>query len=68
MLLKGNGVQLIDTKDGVGGRIFQMHTIESITKVLEENKFDILKIIEVKEQRFENVIEWINVIAKMLSV
>lgn len=61
---KGKGLQLIDTKDGVGGRIFQMHTVESITTILKENKFKILDIIEVEERRFENVIEWINVIAK----
>lgn len=61
---KGEGVQFIDTKDGVGGRIFQMHTIGSITKVLEENRFEILDIIEIEEQRYENKIDWINVIAK----
>lgn len=61
---KGEGVQLIDTKDGLGGRIFQMHTIESITKVLKENSFEILDITEIEEQRNENKINWINLIAK----
>lgn len=60
---KGEGVQFIDTKDGLGGRIFQMHTVETITKVLEENKFEILKIIEVNEHRNKERIDWINVIA-----
>lgn len=65
---KGEGVQFIDTKDGLGGRIFQMHTIESITKIIKENKFDVLKIAEEKEYRNNNIIEWINVIAKKEKV
>lgn len=61
---KGNGVQFIDTKEGFDRRIFQMHTIESITKVMEENDFEILNIIEVKEERKGDMIDWINIIAK----
>ena len=61
---KGKGVQLIDTKEGLGARIYQMHTVESITKILEEHHFHILDIIEIEEQRKESKINWINVIAK----
>ena len=61
---KGKGVQLIDTKEGLGARIYQMHTVESITKILEEHHFRILDIIEIEEQRKESKIDWINVIAK----
>ena len=61
---KGKGVQLIDTKEGLGARIYQMHTVESITKILEEYHFRILDIIEIEEQRKESKINWINVIAK----
>lgn len=61
---KGKGVQLIDTKEGLGARIYQMHTVESITKILEEHHFCILDIIEIEEQRKESKIDWINVIAK----
>ena len=61
---KGKGVQLIDTKAGFGARIYQMHTVESLTKILEEHHFKILDIIEKEEQRKESKIEWINVIAK----
>lgn len=61
---KGNGVQFIDTKEGFDRRIFQMHTVESITKVMEENDFKILNIIEIKEERKGNIIDWINIIAK----
>lgn len=61
---KGKGVQLIDTKAGLGARIYQMHTVESLTKILEEHHFKILDIIEREEQRKESKIDWINVIAK----
>ena len=61
---KGKGVQLIDTKEGLGARIYQMHTVESITKILEEHHFRTLDIIEIEEQRKESKIDWINVIAK----
>ena len=61
---KGKGVQLIDTKEGLGARIYQMHTVESITKILEEHHFHILDIIEIEEQRKESKIDWINMIAK----
>lgn len=61
---KGNGVQFIDTKEGFARRIFQMHTIESITKVIKENNFEILNITEIREERKGNVIDWINIIAK----
>lgn len=64
---KGKGVQLIDTKEGLGARIYQMHTVESITKILEELHFRILDIIEIEEQRKESIIHWINVIAKKLK-
>ena len=61
---KGKGVQLIDTKEGLGARIYQMHTVESITKILEEHHFHILDIIEIEEQRKDSKIDLINVIAK----
>ena len=61
---KGNGIQFIDTKEGFARRIFQMHTVESISKVIEENDFEILKMIEIKEERQGTNIDWINIIAK----
>lgn len=61
---KGKGVQYLKTKTGVDARIFQMHTIESITEVLEKNGFSILKIMEVQIQRQEKITNWINIIAK----
>lgn len=61
---KGEGVQYIDTKDGLRGRIFQLHTIETITKVVEQNKFQILSTKEEEEQRNGNIINWIYIIAK----
>ena len=61
---KGKGIQFIDTKEGFARRIFQMHTVESITKVIEENDFEILKMIEIKEERQGTNIDWINLIAK----
>ncbi len=61
---KGHGVQFIDTKEGFDKRIFQMHTIESITKVMEKNDFEILRMIEIKEERQGTNIDWINIIAK----
>lgn len=63
---KGEGVQYIDTKDGLGGRIFQLHTIETITKVVEQNKFKILNIMEEAEERNGNIINWIYIIAKKI--
>lgn len=61
---KGNGIQFIDTKEGFARRIFQMHTVESITKVIVENDFEILKMVEIKEERQGANIDWINIIAK----
>lgn len=63
---KGEGVNNIDTKDGLGGRIFQLHTIETITKVVEQNKFKILNIKEEAEERNGNIINWIYIIARKI--
>ena len=64
---KGEGIRYIDTKDGLGGRIFQLHTIETITKMIEQNKFKILNIKEEVEERNGDIINWIYIIAKKLK-
>lgn len=61
---KGKGIQYLKTKTGVDARIFQMHTIESITEALERNGFLVIKIMEVQVQKQEKMTNWINVIAK----
>lgn len=42
----------------------EYYLIESITKVIKENNFEILNITEIREERKGNVIDWINIIAK----
>lgn len=61
---EGNGVQYIDTNEGLGGRIFQMHSEESISNVLLRNNFNILKIEHFQEKRPNSIINWINVISQ----
>lgn len=61
---EGNGVQYIDTNEGLGGRIFQMHSKESISKVLSRNNFNIIKIEQLQEERNGNIIKFINIIAQ----
>ena len=63
---EGKGINYIDTKEGLGGRIFQLHTEESIRKVLERNKFKIIKLTHIEEKRPESAVKWITIIAQKL--
>ena len=38
----GDGLQIVDTREGLGGRIFQMYSKELLIKLLERNGFNIL--------------------------
>ena len=61
---EGDGLDYIDTNEGLGGRIFQLHTEQSIRTVLERNKFEIVELTHMEEKRPKSTVKWITVIAQ----
>ena len=61
---KGNGIQYVDTNEGLGGRIFQFYDEILIKNLVERNSFKILEIINEQEDRNGTIIDWILVIAQ----
>jgi len=61
---EGKGINYIDTNEGLGGRIFQLHTKETIKMVIERNNFKIIELKHIEEKRPKSVVKWITVIAQ----
>lgn len=64
LLLKyGEGLNFIDTKESMGGRLFQLYTQESIKELLTRNGFEVLFSNVERRKRLDYYIDWLNVIA-----
>lgn len=61
---KGSTLEFVDTNEGLGGRIFQFYTEETIKEVVTRNKFTVLSITEEVEKRKNGEVKWIAVIAQ----
>lgn len=64
LVKKGDGIQYVDTNEGLGGRIFQFHNENTIRNVVERNDFKIIDITNEIEDREGKIVEWIMIIAK----
>ena len=61
---KGDGIQYVDTKEGLGGRIFQFYDENTIKDLVERNGFKILEIMTERENRNGTIVDLIIVIAQ----
>lgn len=64
LLKKGEGLQVVDTNEQLGGRLYQFYDEESIIQLLERNGFEIVFINSERRTRLDYYIDWINVIAR----
>ena len=65
LLLKyGHDLKIIDTKENLGKRIYQLYDEKTITKLLKRNGFEIVFINVQRRRRLDYFIDWINVIAR----
>ncbi len=63
MTKEGDGLQFVDTGEGLGGRFFQFHTFASLASLLERNGFWIRKMARENEVRGNKEIPWLYAIA-----
>jgi ubiquinone/menaquinone biosynthesis C-methylase UbiE len=54
----GDGVAVVDTKEGLGARFYQMYSRDLLKEMLSRNRFHIFEIAEDVEMRGEQAIEW----------
>lgn len=64
LVKKGDGIQYVDTNEGLGGRIFQFHNESTIENLVKRNGFKIIDITNEIEDRKGKIVEWIMIIAK----
>ncbi len=64
---EGDGLQFMDTAEGVGGRVFQFFREESIKELVTRNGFSILFMSHEIEYRGDKKIPWIAIIAEKIE-
>lgn len=64
---KGDGLQYVDTKEGLEGRIFQFYNENSIKELVERNGFRTLEIINEQEDRNGTIIDLIVLVAQKIK-
>ncbi len=64
LVKKGDGIQYIDTNEGLGGRIFQFYDESTIKNIVERNGFKTITISKEVEDRKGKIVEWVMVIAQ----
>jgi len=64
---EGNGLKCVDTEEGLGGRIFQFHTMESIKELVVRSGFKIISAWKMPSSRGEKI-RWISIIAEKSSL
>lgn len=64
LVKKGDGIQYVDTNEGLGERIFQFHNENTIENLIKRNGFEIIDITNELENRKGKIVEWVMVIAK----
>ena len=65
---EGKGIEFVSTIEGVGGRLFQYFSIETIENLLLRNGFNILDIEERLEQRPTGDLRWLVVYAEKNNI
>lgn len=64
LIKKGEGIQYVDTNEGLGGRIFQFYDDNTIKKLVERNGLKTISISNEIENRKGKNIDWIMIIAQ----
>ena len=64
LVKKGEGIEYVDTNEGLGGRIFQFYNEKTISDLVERNGFKIISVTDEEENRKGKIVEWIMVIAQ----
>ena len=64
----GSTVEIHDTNENLGGRIFQFFTHETLNDVVSRNGFTILYTSEEVEERDSGIIDWILLIAQKTTI
>ena len=64
---KGDTLQFVDTGEGLGGRVFQFYSHDTINSLLQRHMFTILYTSDEIEERPSGNVEWISVIAQKTS-
>lgn len=64
LVKKGDGIQYVDTNEGLGGRIFQFYDENTIKNLVERNGLKTISISNEIEDRKGKIVDWIMVIAQ----
>lgn len=63
LVKEGKGINVIDTNEGLGKRIFQYYEDKDIRQMLSRNNFKVLDVREIEEMRHGVLIKWLACIA-----
>lgn len=63
---KGEGMEFVDTGEGLGGRFFQYFSEQSLVGLLKRNKFAIIRVSNWHEDRPSGRVEWLAVYAQKM--
>lgn len=63
LVKEGSGINVIDTNEGLGKRIFQYYEDKDIRQIFSRNNFKVLDIKEIEEMRQGVLIKWLACIA-----
>lgn len=63
LVKEGNGINVTDTNEGLGKRIFQYYEDKDIRQIFSRNNFKVLAIREIEEMRQGVLIKWLACIA-----
>ncbi len=63
LVKEGGGINVIDTNEGLGKRVFQFYEDKDIRQIFSRNNFKILSIKEIEEMRQGVLIKWLACIA-----
>ena len=64
LLKYGDGLEIVDTNENLGGRFYQFYNEATISELLNRNGFDICFLNIERRSRLDYFIDWLNVIAK----
>lgn len=64
LVKSGIGLEVTDTEEGLGGRVYQYHTNDSLEELLSRNRFKIIQMRKRYSQRPTGRVEWILAIAE----
>ncbi len=59
LVKKGDGMDIVDTHEGLGGRFFQFYTETTLERLLSRNGFDLLDLKTEEENRPTSTVVWL---------